>query len=363
MITDNPCRSAILVLALSLLFMNSTSIAEDNKDDSKAALLRTFSEEFVSITPGKGKYPASFQMGSARGHHEQPRHEVTFGYDFAVAKYEVPQDLYEAVMGNNPSRWKGPRNSVEMITWSEANLFCSKATVLLRDRQLIADNEFIRLPTEAEWEYCCRAGTNTQYSFGENADDGKAAVDVILTSVGQDKDDLLKIIRSQTKLDDKDANEFLLRLPKPIKVGASKEEAAKLTEEIEAAGGTCKTRKAILLDQYGWHTGNAAGNDPPVGALKPNPWGLYDMHGYLSEFTADAWADDYQNAPADGSAVPVKGDGKSLALPANSSIVLRSGSWKDKFDYLTSGSRRKYSISDADDAIGFRCVKAKTSGK
>lgn len=357
MIIDLRYRSAILALVLSSLVTSSVTLfADDGKDDdAKTALLRTFSEEFVSITPGQGKYPSSFQMGSARGQHEQPRHEVTFGYDFAIAKYEVPQNLYEAVMGNNPSRWKGPRNSVEMTTWSDANQFCEKATALLRQRKLIADNEVIRLPTEAEWEYCCRAGTNTQYSFGDNADDGKAAVDVILTSVGQNKDELLKIIRRQTKLDDKDANEFLLRLPKPIKVGASKEEAAKLAEEIEAAGGTCKTRKAILLDQYGWHTGNAAGNDPPVGALKPNPWGLYDMHGYLWEFTSDGWADSYEGAPADGSAVQAK--------VGNTAVVLRSGSWKDKFDYLTSGSRRKYSISDADDAIGFRCVKAKVSGK
>ena len=56
-----------------------------------------------------------------------------------MAKYEVTQELYEAVMGKNPSRWKGPRNSVEMVSWDEANDFCRKATAELRKRKLLGD--------------------------------------------------------------------------------------------------------------------------------------------------------------------------------------------------------------------------------
>ena len=294
-------RTVRLAVIGALVVLNTgwTGVrAEDDKVpmDKSVALLKTFAEEFVAITPGEGKFPASFQMSS--GDREspgpfkrdsgvaevgaQPSHGVTFKYQFAIAKYEVPQNLYEAVMGANPSKWKGPRNSVEMMSWHDANEFCGKITAALRKNKLITDDEVIRLPTEAEWEYCCRAGTTTKYSFGDEAQ--------------QDGD---------------------------------------------------KGLKATLLDKYGWHTGNAAGNDPPVGALKPNQWGLYDMHGYLWEFTADGWSDTHERPPIDGSAVKA------------GQIVLRSGSWKDSFASLMSTSRRRFSMTATDDAVGFRCVKAR----
>ena len=179
-----------------------------------------FESNLALRRPGKGKFPKSFEMGSKSGDaSEAPVHTVTFGYSFAMAKYEVPQDLYTAVMGKNPSVWGGPRNSTEMMNFNEAVVFCRRITEMLRAKSLIDNSEVIRLPTEAEWEYCCRAGTSTAYSFGDSA-----------TADGD--------------------------------VG----------------------KKASKLDPYGWHTGNAAGNDPPVGALKPNAWGLYDFHGYLWEF-------------------------------------------------------------------------------
>src|SRR5262249_61694135 len=105
-------------------------------------------------------FPRSFAMGAADGPDaEKPVHMVTFAYPFRIAKYEVTQELYEAVAGANPSRWKGPRNSVEMVGWHEANEFCRKLTAELRQRKLIAADETVRLPSEAEWEYTCRAGT------------------------------------------------------------------------------------------------------------------------------------------------------------------------------------------------------------
>lgn len=258
-------------------------------DDAQRDLLQTFHKEFVSITPGQGKFPKSFSMGSAKGPaDEQPAHEVTFSYHFSIAKYEVPQNLYAAVMGKNPSKWTGPRNSVEMMTFAEAQEFCRKVTSLLREAKLIGADDEIRLPTEAEWEYCCRAGTTTAYSFGDAA----------------------------TKAGDPDP-------------------------------------KASILNEYGWHTGNAAGNDPPVGALKPNPWGLYDMHGYLSEFVLDEWHDNYQGAPQDGTAW--------VGKTADASRVLRSGSWKDKHPNLRSAARRKLGAKESGDEIGFRCVLAKVA--
>ena len=255
----------------------------------RATLLQRFVEEFVEIQPGVGRFPASFRMGSeSGGSEEQPVHEVTLTQPFAIARYEVPQNLYEAVMGENPSRWKGPRNSVEMMTFDDAVEFCRKLTDLLRAESLIKPEEVIRLPTEAEWEYCCRAGTTTDYSFGESA-----------------------------------------------------------RKSGDAAS------KASILDAFAWHTGNAAGNDPPVGALKPNPWGLYDMHGYLWEFTSDGWSPDYAGAPTDGSARPV-----AEQEAGQSQVVVRGGSWKNGYLDLRSSARRGMLTTAKDDAVGLRCVKS-----
>lgn len=272
--------------------LTSLAIAQPKKKNPVPAaerikLLKVFNSEFVSITPGKGKFPKSFKMGSDKGKPaEKPVREVTMSGPFAMAKYEVPQNLYLAVMGENPSRWKGPRNSAEMMSWNDAVAFCKVATKMMRDAKIIKAGEVIRLPSEAEWEYCCRAGTTTEYSFGDKA-----------------------------------------RKP---------------------GDGPLK---ASLLDPYGWHTGNAAGNDPPVGKLKPNAWGLYDMHGYLLEFVSDAWHTSYKGAPKDAS--PWTPKGKRVLYR-----VLRSGSWRDRYDDLRSASRMPILNHSKSDAVGFRCVKA-----
>jgi gluconolactonase len=203
---------------------------------AEADVLKVFRDEFVAITPGDGKFPAAAKV-------EHP---------FSMAKYEVPQNLWEAVMGTNPSRWKGERNSAELFTYDEAAEFCRKATVSMRKKGLIEADEVIRLPSELEWEYCCRAGTETKYSFGDD----------------------------------------------PAELG-----------------------------KYAWYHGNAAGNDPPVGAKAPNAWGLYDMHGYLWEFCAGR--------------------------------VVRGGSWKDDADKLTCDTRLPVPPHVKDDAIGLRCVLSK----
>lgn len=256
------------------------------------ALLKTFNSEFIEITPGTGKFPATFLMGSKKSgvKNETPVHKVTIKHSFAIGKYEIPQNLYEAVMGKNPSRWKGPRNSVEMISWKDSVRFCELVTEHLRDAKILGSDEVIRLPNEAEWEYCCRAGTNTAFSFGDSA-----------TKTG--------------------------------KLGS----------------------KESVLDLYGWHTGNAAGNDPAVGALKPNPWGLYDMHGYLWEFVSDAYHSDYSTAPTDGSVA------KALSLKSKTrgQRIMRSGSWEDPYQDLRSASRKPVSEAFKSPAVGFRCVKSK----
>ncbi len=276
--TPRPVLFFISAVTATLALLPLPALAADQ--DVPLALLKQFVEEFVDIRPGQDKFPAALPAQQAsESTSENTATPVRLPAAFAMGRYEVPQNLYEAVMGHNPSRWKGPRNSVEMISWDDARQFCEKLTVILRSHQLIAADEVIRLPTEAEWEYCCRAGTTTKYSFGDE-----------------------------------------------------------IRRAVDPAG------RNSILDEHAWYTGNAAGNDPPVGALKPNPWGLYDMHGYLWEWTASPWT-------AAGAA--------QATAEATPQVVLRGGSWKDPAERLTSAFRRPAMTTLKDDAVGFRCVKSR----
>jgi formylglycine-generating enzyme required for sulfatase activity len=107
------------------------------------------------------------------------------------------------------------------------------------------------------------------------------------------------------------------------------------------------------LDPYAWHTGNAAGNDPPVGAKKPNGWGLYDMHGYLWEFVADTWHEKFEGAPDKAQAW----EASAMSRPR----VIRGGSWRDRHELLRSTTRWPVPDHARSDAVGFRCVKVKVS--
>ena len=78
----------------------------------------------------------------------------------------MTQSEYEKVMGTNPSFFKGAKNPVEMVNWEDAVSFCKKLSEFPKEK--VAGREY-RLPTEAEWEYSCRAGSQTAYSFGESA--------------------------------------------------------------------------------------------------------------------------------------------------------------------------------------------------
>lgn len=257
------------------------SNAQDASAKPADAILKRFVAECVSITPGGEKFPLEFQMGRHfEGPMALPEHTVKMSQPFRIGKFETTQDLYASIMGSNPSRWKGPRNSVESMRYTDAEIFCTTLTTRLQAAKLIEATEIVRLPTEAEWEYCCRAGTDTRYSFGDTA------------GVETDKD--------------------------PI---------------------------ASILDEYAWHTGNAAGNDPAVGVLKPNPWDLFDMHGYLWEYVTAS------------EAIPDSND-KITAAANTATRIIRGGSWKDRASHLTSGARRLISINETDDAVGFRCVIA-----
>ena len=95
----------------------------------------------------------------------QPTHKVTLTKDFFIGVYEVTQEQYERVMGNNPSFRKDPQKPVDKVSWDDAVEFCRKLSELPEEK---AAGYVYRLPTDAEWEYACRAGTKTVYSFGDD---------------------------------------------------------------------------------------------------------------------------------------------------------------------------------------------------
>jgi formylglycine-generating enzyme required for sulfatase activity len=130
--------------------------------------------------------PGTFVMGSAptdrpRDADELPQTVVTITRGFWMGKYEVTQGEYLAVMGENPSWFNGDRTAwgwgiydynpdlpAERMSWYEAVEYCERLTEQERDAGRIPAESFYRLPTEAEWEYACRAGTTTRFFYGDD---------------------------------------------------------------------------------------------------------------------------------------------------------------------------------------------------
>jgi len=124
-----------------------------------------FDREMVIIPPG------TFLMGSPsneqdRSSAEGPQTKVIISKSFGLCKTEVTQSQWKAVMGNNPSHFKGYNLPVEQVSWNDAAAFCEKLNELKRDT-LPAGYRYT-LPTEAQWEYACRAGTTTRFSYGND---------------------------------------------------------------------------------------------------------------------------------------------------------------------------------------------------
>jgi formylglycine-generating enzyme required for sulfatase activity len=110
----------------------------------------------------QARYKSALAAFNALHSNEKPAHLVTLTQPFYMGKYTVTQAQYAAVMGTNPSHFKGANLPVEMISWDDATAFCSKLNEKLNDKTLA-----VRLPTEAQWEYACRAGTRTRFYSGD----------------------------------------------------------------------------------------------------------------------------------------------------------------------------------------------------
>ncbi|MFC0211903.1 formylglycine-generating enzyme family protein [Paenibacillus chartarius] len=113
--------------------------------------------EFVQIHPGSFTMGSSLHVGEGD---EALEHKVSITKPFYLGKYEVTQEQWGALMGNNPSHFKGEQLPVDSVSWDEAQLFVTKLQEKTGRR--------FTLPTEAQWEYAARAGTTTKWDFGDS---------------------------------------------------------------------------------------------------------------------------------------------------------------------------------------------------
>ena len=152
------CISKDVTLGISVLLLPISSTAADK-------YVNTIGVEFIRVPAG------IFFMGARDSEDasskEKPRHRVHISRDFYLGRYEVTQKQWLSVMGTpNPSNFISPDRPVDEVSWNDAQLFIEKLNTL-------EGGQSYRLPTEAEWEYCARAGSDTSYCFGDDPEGGR----------------------------------------------------------------------------------------------------------------------------------------------------------------------------------------------
>ena len=215
--------------------------------------------------------PGSFMMGSPESEkdreYDEIQHRVVLSKGFWIMETQVTQKQWFLIMGNNPSNFQGDNLPVENVTRKECKIFCRKVG--------------LKLPTEAQWEYACRAGSTGAF-----------------------------------------------------------------------AGN---------LDTMAWYSDNSGGTTHPVGTKKPNAWGLYDMHGNVSEWCSDRYGG-YPRPTKPGLVYLFLGyNGGSVTDPKGpsegSGRIVRGGSWNCDAEECRSAFRDDYKSYWSNNYIGFRCVK------
>ena len=166
---------ALVIAALEdeSLRVNSTAYELLLKQPNPSKELKVAIDNYQKLPPMVYIPGGSFLMGSPKTEEgrfdiEGPQHRVEIA-PFYMGRYPVTQAQYQAVMGENPSRFKGENNPVERVSWHKAKEFCQKLSE--------QTGKTYRLPSEAEWEYACRAGTTTPFYFGETISTDQANYD------------------------------------------------------------------------------------------------------------------------------------------------------------------------------------------
>jgi formylglycine-generating enzyme required for sulfatase activity len=234
---------------LDMMLIPAGTFEMGQTEAEKAELIRLFGEE---------DYQKYFRD-------ELPQHSVSVPL-FFMGKYPITQAQWRSVaayepvnksleLKPDPSKFKGDNRPVEQVTWEDAQEFCQRLSA--------KTSRLYRLPSEAEWEYACRAGTTTPFHFGETI-----------------SDELANYCAEDREID------------------------GKLYKGTYGRG---------VLGQYRQET-------TEVGKFPANPFGLYDMHGNVWEWCEDDWHSDYEGAPTDGNAW-------TELDRLNTSKLVRGGSW------------------------------------
>lgn len=202
---------------------------------------------------------------------------VTIGYGFRIGMFEVTQEEWVSIMGFNPSRFLGPERPVENVRWEDAMEYCRKLTSWFQKSERLDDDFEFRLPTEVEWEYCCRAGAYSAFAFGSS---------------------------------------------------------------LPVDGANFESSETV-----------------DVGKYSPNAWGLYDMHGNVSEWCLDGWdgVGEVLSSDDGGEHCPELVLQHSLSLPYR---VFRGGSYDDDMAFCRSDARGCDDLQMLDFLPGFRVVCA-----
>jgi len=175
----------LVVVAAITALVGEFPIQAQQKDPPKA-FTNSIGMKFVWIQPG------TFLMGSPKEEKGriqiESQHQVTLTNGFYIGIYLVTQEQWQAVMGNNPSKYRGEKNlPVENVSWIDCQLFLEKTSK--------KEGRTYRLPTEAEWEFSYRAGTTTPYNFGETISTDQANFDGSSVHYGNGKNG---VFRSRT---------------------------------------------------------------------------------------------------------------------------------------------------------------------